>query len=193
VLWVPDSVGGRPWKSPPARCRRTSHASHGGSRDEMCSLFLFPLVQRMVQIDRDPPYDHRGLTSVRQDSWPSGSALSDCLCRVRDAELHIRHTRRSRIWLKLLHSSPFRPGEEAGATASRGRGGPAWGHTACHPRLTEGQSRAWPSLGRAEGAAQGSRGAQPQTGTAGRDLQRLVRCPAYPPSVCSVAEGGGVM
>jgi hypothetical protein len=54
-----------------------------------------------------------------------------------------------------------RPVEEAGAAASRGgRGGPAWGHTACHPRFTEGRSRARPSLSGAEGAAGASRRAQ---------------------------------
>jgi hypothetical protein len=37
-------------------------------------------------------------------------------------------------------------GEEAEAAASRGRGALAYGHTACHPLFTEGQS-ARPSLG----------------------------------------------
>jgi hypothetical protein len=73
--------------------------------------------------------------------------------------------------VKLLHSSPFQPGEEAGAAASRGRGGPAWGHTACHPRFIEGQSRAAePRRGRGRGPRE-----QGGTGTAGRDLQRLER------------------
>jgi hypothetical protein len=54
----------------------------------------------------------------------------------------------------------FRPGEEARAAAFPGRGAPAWGHTACHPRFTEGQSRARPSLCGAEGADGGNRGAQ---------------------------------
>jgi hypothetical protein len=123
------------------------------------------------------------------------------------------------------HSYPFWPGEEAGAAASRGREGPAWGHTARHPRFTEGWSRARPSLGGAEGAAGGSRGAQalrdvissdwkggatrtstgltrPRTrcasprsppATASPPPGPLVWCPSYPPSVCSVTEGGGVM
>jgi hypothetical protein len=55
-----------------------------------------------------------------------------------------------RCMFYLLNSSPFRPGEEAWATASRGRGGRAWGHTACHLRFTEGQNRARPSLGGAD-------------------------------------------
>jgi hypothetical protein len=43
------------------------------------------------------------------------------------------------VWLKFYTPPHFGwgVGEEAGATASRGQGGPAWGHTACHPRFTE--------------------------------------------------------
>jgi hypothetical protein len=65
----------------------------------------------------------------------------------------------------------FRPGEEAGAR------GLAWGHTACRPWGTDGTRvarAARPSLGGAEGAAGGSRGAQVLR-EPGRDLQRLER------------------
>jgi hypothetical protein len=64
----------------------------------------------------------------------------------------LRMTPNSARRLPLKVSYPFRPGEEAGAAASRGRGGLARGHTACHLRSTEGQRRAAePRRGRGRG------------------------------------------
>jgi hypothetical protein len=82
------------------------------------------------------------------------------------------------------------------AALPRGRGGPAGrgGHTACHPRFTEVQSRSRPSPCGAEGAAGGSRRAQEQRDVNSRDWKGVVtrtstgltrlrtRCPSSPPA-----------